>query len=267
MSTSMRSPGRGILSLTAVGTILDGGPVVAAQATVNGAAADGCAPAAGTPADGAILGLAMKDGGGVPGSASFTSGQAVNVVVDGVYPSVAAGAITVGQKVVASVTAGRVAAWTSALSGLPIIGVALETAAAGEAVAILVCMGLSPLSVVVPYTCGASAITANTVVAVGAADNVVAPAGATPTSGLLGVALNAATSGQTVYVCINGPCQVASGTASSRGANLTTNASAQVVTAAPSAGTNNMCVGTGLAAGAGSAALFNIQVSPFVFQG
>jgi hypothetical protein len=263
MAYSMRAPGVGIISLVATGTILDGSPVVATVATANGANADGCAAAAGTVADGVILGLAVKDGGG-----SFTAGQGVNVAIDGVYPATAAGTITAGQKVVASTTAGSVAAWTPALSHLPIIGVALEGAASGEKVAVLIAMGLSPLSVVVPYTQGASNITANTIVAVGAADNVVAPAGNAPTTGILGVALNTTTgAGQTVWVCISGPCQVASGAASSRGVSLTSNASAQAITAAPSAGTNAAAVGIGLAAGAGSAALFNVQVSPHVFQG
>lgn len=257
MSTSMRAPGQGIITLVAEATIADGVVVV------QGAADDKCKLPAHV-AEPVILGIAKVEGGG-----SVVAGQGVDVVTQGVWPAVAAGTITRGDRVAIANTSGGVKSANYGVNASRIVGIALESAASGERVAVLVMLD-APSNLVVQRMTAGAAIVANTAVKVGAADDKVITATTDPTSGLIGVALNAASAdGDIVYVCTHGVVPVIMQANVTRGNNITIgDNSGQVKPAAPSTGANAQLLGVATASGtAGSSATVNVLVNVCMMQG
>jgi len=128
MATSMRAP-RGILSMasTLAASTPEGSIVVqAAGADDTVALPGGAAPT--TP----LLGLLFQD---QPATANLPA----QVVTAGVFPGIAGASITRGAELTAFDATGKVAtAAPAAGTNVGIIGIALESASAGERVAILI---------------------------------------------------------------------------------------------------------------------------------
>jgi len=255
MGLSMRAPGQGIITLTAEATITDGNVVI------GGAADDKCKLPAGTAADVAVLGIAKVEGGG-----SVASGYPVDVVVNGVWPAKASGAITRLDRVAIANSAGDVKRANYGI-GLPmIVGYALESAADGERVAVLIMPRAMPGLLITPFTAD-GAITANTIVKVGSADDKVAKGTADPTTAQIGVALNTVADGGTVYVCTHGVVPVTTqGNLAKNDPVTVGDAAGGAKKANPGAGTNAGLVGHAVAAATAPAAC-NVLVAPSIMQG
>lgn len=255
MSTSMRAPGQGIITLIAEATISDGVVVV------QGAADDKCKLPAHV-AEPAVLGIAKVEGGG-----TVATGLGVDVVTRGVWPAVAAGTITRGDRVAIANTSGGVKSANYGVNASRIVGIALESAVSGERVAVLVMVGAMTNLVIQRMTAGA-AIVANTAVKVGAADDKVITATTDPTSGLVGVALNAASAdGDIVYVCTHGVVPVVSQGNTTRGNNLTIGDTAGgVKPASPATGANAQLLGVAMSS-ATAPATTNVLVNVCMMQG
>lgn len=255
MGLSMRAPGQGIVTLTAEATITDGNVVL------QGAADDKCKLPAGDATDVAVLGLAKVEGGG-----SVASGYPVDVVLDGVWPGKASGAITRGDRVAIANSAGAVKRANYGVALPRIVGYALESAADGERVAVLVMPGAMP-GLQIQQMVADGAVTANTIVKAGSVDNSAATATANPTSGVLGVALNTATDTNALYVCTHGVVPITTQGNLARGNPVTVgDAAGGAKAAAPGAGTNAAIVGTAVAA-ATAPAQGNVLVAPSIMQG
>jgi hypothetical protein len=251
----MRAPGQGIITLTAEATITDGNVVI------QGAADDKCKLPAGTAADIAVLGLAKVEGGG-----SLASGQPLDVVIDGVWPAKASGAITRGDRVAIANSAGAVKTANYAVALPMIVGYALESAADGERVAVLVMPRAMP-GLQIQQMVADGAVTAGTIVKVGTKDNSAATGTADPTSGVLGVALNTAADTGVLFVCTGGVVPVTTQGNLSRGNPVTVgDAAGGAKAAAPAGGTNAALVGLAVAAATAPAAC-NVLVAPSIMQG
>lgn len=255
MGFSKKAPGQGIQTFIAEATITDGSVVV------QGAADDKCKLPTGAAADLAVLGLAKVEGGG-----SVASGQGLDVVTNGVYTAKASGAVARGDRLCVANASGDVKKAGLGVPAAAVVGYALETAASGERVAVLVCPGAHPNLLIEAFV-AEGAITANTAVKVGTADNKVATATADPTSGLVGVAMHTVADGATVYVCVGGVVPVVSQANITRGQNVTIgDASGGIKPAAPAAGANAQLLGTATAS-ATAPATANVLVRVNMMQG
>lgn len=132
MSTAKRSPGK-LISLASQAAIPDGAVVVIGTADLS------CAlPAGASPTGVALLGLAVRDGGG-----SYASGDTVDVCVEGIYAGVADGTITRGDRVTSGGTdGGLITAAPSAGTNCTVVGVALASAVAGDRFPVLIQHGV-----------------------------------------------------------------------------------------------------------------------------
>lgn len=110
-----------------------------------------------------------------------------------------------------------------------------------------------------------SAISANTILKMGADDDSLIPATAVSET-LIGVAVDAIASGDYGEVMLSGIARVKIGGTVTRGDKITTNASAQGVTAAPGAGTNNGIIGIALMSGVAND-IIPVLLSQGVMQG
>ena len=252
----MRSPSC-VLSFTTEASISDGCVVI------QGAADDKVKLPTGAATDFVVVGLAKVEGGG-----SVASGQGIDVVTCGVWPAKASGSITRGDRVVVADSTGKVKTGNYAVAATAVVGYALESASTGERVAVLVMPGAEPNLVIQGFTAD-GAITANTAVKIGSADNKVATATADPTTGggVIGVALNTVVDGATVYVCISGvvPCALQGNV--TRGNNLTVgDASGGLKAAAPTAGNNATVAGIAMST-TNAPGPANVLVRPGMMQG
>jgi len=258
MATALRQPNQ-ILPLVCESASVNDGAVL-----VMGTADDKVALPAAADTTLPVIGLAKTP-------PSSTSGATLDVVTSGVYPAIASAAITRGSLVTVAGTTGKVKALSlTSGSGAAVVGLALESAAAdGDRLAVMLLPQTQP-AVVRSFTAGSGGVTANAIVVVGAAlGEVVLPAGADRTKGVVGIALETATATNAVRVVIAGPALLVAGTDISIGENVAIHGSTGFgKNAAPSTGTNTMCVGTALqaiTASGGTPGL--VLVNPFVFQG
>lgn len=252
----MRNPGQ------IVGFLCDSASVLEGAVLVQGASNDTVALPSAANSTEKFIGLAYQDG-------SATANEAVSVVLNGIFAARAAGTITRGDRLVIAGATGTVqAASLTTPANATVIGIALGSAVNGERVAVLIGAVAQSLANFRAFTASGS-ITANTIVVAAAAGAASAPGGADPTEGVLGVALNTVTNGQTVYVALAG--SIANVTDSGAGVTYGDNIAVAGVggtgkTAAPSAGTNSMCIGTALATTTASGSI-PVLVQPFMFQG
>jgi len=217
-----------------------------------------------SPAHHPVIGVALH---------AKSAGQHIDVArFESIVSMTADGAIAAGSLVRASTTSGRITG-VSGNTGAPgaLVGIAMESAAgSGSVIGVLIAPqellgALGPFRVMVAD----GAITAGRIVKVGSANNKVAQcAGASPTSNIVGVALNTAVDGANVVVALSGSvAPVTSGAAFSRGAYLTTDASGKAIAAAPAAGTNCAIVGIAYSAATAADETQNVLVSMGAIQG
>lgn len=255
MGTALRNPGQEIALLC------DSASVVEGAALFQGASNDTVMLPAAANTAAKFIGLAYQAG-------SSSANAPITVIRDGIWPAVAAGAITRGDRLVAGDTSGGVIA--ESLSTPPDatrIGIALESVSSGERVAVLI--GTLPANAGTVLTFVANgAITANRIVVASTGGKVAMPGGADPTEGVVGVALEAAADAASVRVCVLGYATVTdSGSGVSAGDNLAVAGTTGTgKNAAPSAGVNSMCVGTVLTTTSASGAI-PVLVRPFLMQG
>lgn len=258
MGTALRQPNQILPLVCESASVLDGAVLV------MGSADDKVALPAGADTTLPVIGLAH-----VPPSS--TSGVTLDVVVSGVYAGIASAAITRGALVTVAGTTGKVKALgLTSGAGATIVGMAMESVSAdGDRVAILLLPQARP-SVVMPFTAGTGGTTANAIVVVGSASGqVVLPGGADPTKGVIGIALTTVLATEAAKVIVSGPALLVAGSNISIGENVAVHGvTGYGKNAAPSAGTNSMCVGTALEAitAAGSVPGL-VLVNPFMFQG
>lgn len=252
--TSRRAPGQGIVSFTADATITDG------QVVLQGASDNSCRLPTGATDTGIVLGIAKVEGGG-----SIAANQGVDVVLDGVQAATASGAIAKGDRVCIANSSGNVKKAGYGVFSAGVVGYALEAAASGEKVAVLIVPNARPNLVIEAFTSD-GACTANYAVKVGGANDKVAIATADPVAGLVGVALNTTADGETVYVCISGVVPVVSVSNITRGTNVTIGTGGAVKPSAPSTGVNAQNLGTAMSS-ATAPATANILVTVNMMQG
>ena len=255
MSTAARFPMEALYTLAC-----DSANVLEGAVLVQGASNDTCKLPSAASSREALLGLAYSAG------STSTGGPMTIVGLGAVWPAIAAGTITRGDRVVIGGATGTV---VSESLTTPVdatrVGRALESAASGERVAVLI--GNAPaFSGTVLKMTASGAITANTIVKAGNGV-AVASASASPTAALLGVALNTVADGGTVYVVTSGSAVVTdSGSGVTANDFITSNASALGLTAAPAGGTNCAIIGIALTTTAASGSI-TVSVTPSRIQG
>ena len=224
---------------------------------------DGKVDVATSPAHTPIIGVSLED---------KEAGQHVDVVrFCSIAPMKADGVIALGAVVRASLTSGKVSAASALAAPGPIVGIAMEAAGAdndviGVLIAPELAANLGPFRVMTAN----GAIAAGRLVKVGAVNNTIEQCNsASPTTNIIGVAVNAAAgASDLVVVALAGSvAPVTSGAAFSRGAFLTSDASGKAIAAAPAAGTNCAMVGSALAAATGADESVNVLVYPGSHQG
>lgn len=179
---------------------------------------------------------------------SATAGSPVDVVINGVWPAIAAGTITRGDRVVIGGATGTVVSESlTTPANATRVGVALESATTGARVAILVGNVPGFSGAVLKMVAGVGGTTANCLVRAGDGTAIL-PGGASPTTALLGVALNTTLAGETVYVVTSGTAVVVdSGSGVTAGDYITAaGTNGKGLTAAPAGGTNCAVVGVAL---------------------
>lgn len=219
----------------------------------------------------AVAGVVARPDGS---TATSAAGRAVSVQFTGTarVRALPTATIAIGDLVVVASTAGEVATISLALAQSAVVGIALSAvtnAASGQMVLVELIPEASNSVQIVPMVANA-AIGANLIVVADPAVDlrVNLPAGADPTSGVLGVSLTAAAgAASTLLVCTKGPASLISGGNLTRGANVAVfGAAGSGKVAAPAAGTNTHCVGTALQATTAPAQGL-VMVNPFMFQG
>lgn len=236
--------------------------VLAGAALVQGTANDSVKLPSGANSRERFIGIAYEAG-------RLSTSQGISVVINGVWACTASGSITAGDRLVIASALGAVA---SESGTTPVdatrIGVALETVTDGQTVAVLIGADQPSFSgTVIKRTAGGSVLANSLVIAAGS-NTVIATAGASPTAAIVGVALNAASSTETVYVVTSGLALV-----TDSGSGVTANdfitsggATGLGLTAAPAGGTNCAVVGIALATTAASG-LIPVSVCPGRIQG
>ena len=255
MGTALRNPGQ-VIALAC-----DSANVAEGAALFQGAANDSVKLPSGANTREKFVGLAYAAG-------SSSANKGISVILNGVSAATASGAITRGDKVVVAAATGTVASESvTTPADATRIGIALESVADGERVAILIGTQPSGRGNVLAFV-ASNAIVANTIVVAAGANKVKVAAGADPTHGVIGVALNAAADGETVYVCVQGVANVTDSGSGVTYADAIAVAGSTGLgkTAAPSTGTNSMVVGTALSTTAASGAI-PVMVNPYVLQG
>lgn len=258
MSTAARFPMEALYTLAC-----DSANVLEGAVLVQGASNDTCALPTAASSSAPILGLAYVAG------LTSTGGQMTIVAPGAVWPAIAAGTITRGDVVVIGGATGTVVSATLATPpNATRVGVAMESAISGSRVAVLIGSTESFSGTVLKMVAGVGGTTANAIV-IAAADTAVLPGGASPTTAILGVALNTAAAGVTVYVVTSGSCVLTCGS----GAGVTANdyitasgAGGLGLTAAPGGGTNCAVVGIALNTVAANGAI-TVSVCPSRIQG
>ena len=198
-----------------------------------------------------------------------TKQGSIELATSGVYPCIALGAIARGDAVVVGNASGHVQAYSvSTPPDASVVGVAMEAAASTERVAVLLLRDALRNGSVTAFVADGAITTSTIVVTSATTDNRVrAPAGADPTSGVVGAALNTVTDGQTVYVVTHGPASVTMASNVTRGDFVAVNGTTgQGKTAALGAGVNTHVVGVALASASGGAAGL-VMVAPNRIQG
>lgn len=255
MGTANRNPGQ------VVALLCDSANVSEGAALVRGAANDSVKLPGAANSRETFVGIAYQAG-------ATSANKAISVILNGIFAATASGAITRGDKVVMAATTGTVSAESLTTPPDAVrVGVALESVVDGERVAILIGVQPAGRGVVIAFVAD-GAITANTIVVAAGASKAKVAAGADPTEGVLGIALNTVADGAVVYVCQGGVANLTdSGAGVGFGDNIAVaGATGLGKTAAPSTGVNTMCVGTALAATAASGTI-PVAVNPFMFQG
>lgn len=256
MGMSLRNPGQQIALLC------QSANVAAGAVLVQGTANDSVKLPSGAGSRESFVGVAYQ-----AGLASTT--QAISVIINGVFACTASGSITAGDRLVIGGALGTVASESASTpADATRIGRALETVTDGQSVAVLIGADQPSFSgTVIKRTAGGS-ILANSLVIAAGSNTVVATAGASPTAAIVGVALNAASSTETVYVVTSGLALV-----TDSGSGVTANdfitsggATGLGLTAAPAGGTNCAVVGIALATTAASGSI-PVSVCPGRIQG
>lgn len=255
MGLAFRNPGQIVTMPCDSASVVDG------AALFQGASNDSVMLPGAANTSAKFIGLAYLAG-------ATSASQPISVVKDGIWAGVAAGTIVRGDRVVAADTSGGVQSESlSTPADASRIGVALESVSSGERVAILVGAQPSASGTVLTFVAN-GAITANRIVVASTGGKVAMPGGADPTSGVVGVALEAAADAASVRVCVLGYATVTdSGSGVTAGNNLAVAGTTGTgKTAAPSTGVNSMCVGTVLTTTAASGSI-PVLVRPFMLQG
>lgn len=209
----------------------------------------------------ALVGLAAY-----PWSSSANS--PVDAVVNGVWPGIAAGTITRGDRVVVGGATGTVVSESlTTPANATRVGVALESVTTGARVAILIGNVPSFSGAVLKMVAGVGGTTANCLVIAGNGTAVL-PGGGSPTAAILGVALNTALAGETVYVVTSGTAVVVDSGSGVNANDFITAAgtNGKGLTAAPAGGTNCSVVGIALTTTAANGNI-TVAVSPSRIQG
>jgi hypothetical protein len=242
--------------------------ITANQVVIQGSADGSCtAPLGGDRVK--VLGVALN-------------GASANGVVDvcraGITRCVASGVITRGDRVYVANTAGAVASFDTAQAttppGVTFVGIALESVTDGQNVAVFLAIGaaLDGRAFIRTYVVGTGGCTANCIVVGGTggdAGKAVLPAGAAPTSGILGVALSTQLATESVDVVVMGVAIVKAGDASITTAGMPLTAFGAAGTAklaAPGAGTNAALLGISLGA-ITNGSTGPVAVMPSIMQG
>lgn len=255
MGTALRNPGQ-VIALAC-----DSASVAEGAALFVGASNDTVKLPSGANTREKFVGLAYAAG-------STSANKGISIVTNGVFAATASGAITRGDKLVVAAAAGTVASESlTTPADATRIGIAMESVADGERVAVLIGAQPAGRGTVIAFIAN-GAILANSIVVASTATKVVAPAGADRTKGVVGVALNLCADGDTCYVCVSGYAYVVdSGAGVSVGDHIAIAGSTGLgKTAAPSTGTNDMVVGCALATTAASGNI-PVVVNPYVLQG
>lgn len=255
MGTALRNPGQ------VIGLLCDSANVSEGAALVRGAANDSVKLPGAANSRETFVGIAYQAG-------ATSANKSISVILNGIFAATASGAITRGDKVVMAATTGTVSAESLTTPPDAVrVGVALESVVDGERVAILIGVQPAGRGAVVPFV-ASGAINAKTIVVAAGVSKAKAPAGADPTKGVLGVALNTVADGETVYVVTHGVALV-----TDSGAGVTfadhiaiAGTSGLGKTAAPSTGVNDMVAGVALANASASADI-TVFVNPYVLQG
>lgn len=260
MGTAIRQPGSTITSLTCNSVPVEGAVIVASTS-----ADDQCNLPTSTILTKGFLGLCYQ--------APAASGDTIDIVTAGYYPGVASGAITRNDFLMLAATTGTVKTWTpSAGPGQLIVGQALESVSDGERVGMVIFPGgkTAPVGQVVELVAGVGGSTAGSIAVPSTATDSLAvlPAGADPTTPILGLFLNTVIAGGTALVQISGIGLATTGAAVTRGTYLTANgADGTVKTAAPAGGTNDAVLGTALDTAGGAAVAIRVHIQPGLKQG
>lgn len=255
MGTALRNPGQ-VIALAC-----DSANVAEGAALVQGAANDTVKLPSAANTREKFVGISYAAG-------STSANKGISVVINGVWAATASGAITRGDKVVVAAATGTVASESvTTPADATRIGIALESVADGERVAILIGTQPAGRGTVIAFT-ASNAITANTIVVAAGANKVKVAAGADPTKGVIGVALNSVADGETVYVCTSGVASVTDSGAGVTYADHIASAGSSGLgkTAAPAAGTNDMVVGVALSTTSALGSI-PVMVNPYVLQG
>jgi hypothetical protein len=255
MGTAMRNPGQ------MLGMLCESSGVLAGAVLVQGSANDSVKLPTGANSAEKFVGIAYQNG-------LVSTTQPIPLVINGVWSATASGAITRGSRLVIGGALGTVSAETySTPASATRIGIALESGSDGDVVAVLIGADTAGAFGTVIARTASGAIVGNRIVIAG--NSVVTyPAGASPTGALLGVSLNSAADGETVYVCTSGVALV-----TDSGSGVTANdfitsggATGLGLTAAPGAGTNCGVVGIALNTTAASGSIA-VDVAPSRIQG
>ena len=147
------------------------------------------------------------------------------------------------------------------------VGIALESVTTGARVAILIGNVPSFSGTVLKMVAGVGGTTANCLVIAGNGTAVL-PGGGSPTAAILGVALNTALAGETVYVVTSGTAVVVDSGSGVNANDFITAAgtNGKGLTAAPAGGTNCSVVGIALTTTAANGNI-TVAVSPSRIQG
>jgi hypothetical protein len=261
----VRYPVQPSLDLSYLPLLCESSSVAEGSALVQGSVDSSVAlPSAGEV--GGFIGLALFAG---PANATST----MQVVTSGFYLAVASGTITRGDRLVIADSTGKLKTWTANVADLAsVCAIAMESVTTGQRVNVKILGGqvsASPQSLIKAFVAGTGGSTAGcAMVQDSTAGQAVLAAGADPTAGVLGLALNTAIATATVYVCMYGVCPGKAAAAGfTIGKDLAVSANTGVLKdAAPTAGVNTMIVGMALET-ATSGQLKNVFVRPQTLQG
>ncbi len=208
-----------------------------------------------------VIGVALE---------TVADGEHVSVAVEGaIVPIDMAATVAIGDSIVVNGSTGKgsPASQLTTTPGTECVGYALEIGANNERSAVLVQHHTMRNGVTLLMTAD-GAVAATDIVIVGAANRDAKTAGADPTTGVIGVAVDTAADNASVRVVVSGPALITAAASGSvdRGDPITSAASGRAKAAAPAAGVNSNIVGRAIDSVA-DAATGLILVAPGMMQG